>query len=443
MIGAANMRKNMERGLAKFFRKASEYLIYLFVFILPWQTKLILQSGENSYSEISFYVSQALLLLILILFLGQHTREKECEGQCRPVLYALLSFAVFCLVSIFFASDKVLAFYHYFILLLGLSLFFIIRFGTTPRSYQDPLLSREYLLFSFLSGVFLHAILGIYQFLSQSAPACKYLGLAAHNPATLGTAVIETANGRWLRAYGGLDHPNILGGVLVISLILAACVLAKKKMLNSRRQVWSSVLLFIFYFVALYALFFTFSRSAWLALIAGFIVLLVIFIINKDRWILGRFLVLVFFSCFLIFLAALPFQDLVSTRLNADTRLEQKSITERVSYFSQAGELLQGNSLTGVGIGNYSRELALSDSNKKPAWDYQPVHNSFLLLLVENGVFAFSAFLVFVFFLIKNEKKETFALPVVTAFFVLMMLDHWLISLPFGVLFLFLLLGLI
>ncbi len=437
------MQKNMDKGLTKFLRKTSEYLIYLFVFILPWQTKLILQPGENSYSEISLYVSQALLLLILILFLSQSTKEKECESECRPVLYALLSFAVFVFISIFFALDKFLAFYHYFVILSGLCLFFVIRFCTMARNYQDPLLSRVCLLYSFLSGVFLHAILGIYQFLTQSTPVCKYLGLAAHNPAALGTAVIETANGRWLRAYGGLDHPNILGGVLAIALIMAACVLAKKKMLNSRRQVFESVFLFIFYFVALYSLFFTFSRSAWLALFVGFIVLLIIFIINKDKWILGRFLALIFFSSFLIFLAVLPFRELVATRLNADTRLEQKSITERVSYFSEAGKLLQNNSLTGVGVGNYSLDLASLDNNKKPAWDYQPVHNSFLLFLVENGVFAFSAFLVFIFFLIKNEKKETFALPVIAALFILMMLDHWLISLPFGIFFLFLLLGLI
>lgn len=443
MTGAVNMPKNMEKGLAKFLRKTIEYLVYLFIFILPWQTKLILQPGENSYLEISFYVSQAILLLVLLLFLGKKTREKECEGECRPVLYALLSFALFSLVSIFFASDKLLAFYHFFVLLSGLSLFFIIRFGTMPRSYQDPLLSRAGLLISFLSGVFLHAVLGIYQFLSQSAPACKYFGLAAHDPAVLGTAVIETANGRWLRAYGGLDHPNILGGVLAISLILTACVLAKKKMLNSRQQIWASVLLFVFYFVGLYALFFTFSRSAWLALLAGFAVLLVVFIVNKDKWVLGRFLALIFFSLFLVGLVVLPFQDLVSARLNAQTRLEQKSITERLSYFSQARDLLSEHALTGVGVGNYSLAVSSSDENKKPAWDYQPVHNSFLLLLVENGVFAFSAFLVFAFFLIKNERREMFALPLVAALFTLMMLDHWLISLPFGILFLFLILGLI
>jgi len=437
------MQKNMETGFAKFLRKTTEYLIYLFIFILPWQTKFILQPGETNYSEISLYFSHALLLLILVLFLGQHAREKECDSDCRPVLYSLLALVFFSFVSIFFAPDKILAFYHYFIILSGLSLFFIVRSGTMPRSYQDPLLNKIYVVYSLLASVFFQAVLGIYQFLSQSTFACKYLGLATHDPATLGTAVIETASGRWLRAYGGLDHPNILGGVLAISLIFAAYLLAKKKMLNSRQQVWSSILLFIFYFVALYALFFTFSRSAWLALLIGFIVLLIVFIVNKDKWILGRFLALIVFSIFLVALAIFPFQDLVSARVNVQTRLEQKSITERIAYVFEAKDLLQNHVLTGVGVGNYGQALSLKDGNKKAAWDYQPVHNSFLLILVENGFFAFLSFFVFVFFLIRNGRKEMFMFPIIAAIFMLMMFDHWLISLPFGIIFLSLLLGLI
>lgn len=433
----------METSLAKFLRKTTEYLIYLFVFILPWQTKFILRPGETNYSEISLYFSQALLLFILILFLGQRSQKKEDDKEYRPILYSLVALVIFSFISIFFAPDKLLAFYRYFIILSGLSLFFVVRLGTRSQNYQDPLLDKVYLIYSFLTGVFFHATLGIYQFLSQSTFACKYLGLAVHDSATLGTAVIETANGRWLRAYGGLDHPNILGGVLVIALIFAAYLLAKKKMLNSRQEIWSSILLFVFYFIALYALFFTFSRAAWLALLISYLVLLLIFIINKDKWIIGRFLALMVFSVFLVILAAFPFQDLVSARVNVATRLEQKSINERITSISEAEDLLQNHVLTGVGVGNYSQALNLRDENKKAAWNYQPVHNSFLLILAENGLFAFLSFLVFMFFLIRSKQKEMFMFPILAAFFVLMMFDHWLISLPFGILFLSLLLGLI
>ena len=49
--------------------------------------------------------------------------------------------------------------------------------------------------------------------------------MAVHKAEELGTSVVETvgADGlgeRWLRAYGGLDHPNILGGILAVALLL-------------------------------------------------------------------------------------------------------------------------------------------------------------------------------------------------------------------------------
>jgi O-antigen ligase len=227
----------------------------------------------------------------------------------------------------------------------------------------------------------------IYQFFTQSAPACKYLGLASHNPADLGESVVETISGRWLRAYGGFDHPNILGGVLAISLILVAYLLAKKKILNGSRQIWSSIFLFVFYFVGLYALFFSFSRAAWIALIVGLLVLLITLICFYDKWVLGRFIALIFFTLVLAGIVALPFQELVSARIEVETRLEQKSINDRYTYLLESRELLKNNFPFGVGIGNYHTALSLADNNKKAVWDYQPVHKFlFYVLFTETGL---------------------------------------------------------
>jgi O-antigen ligase len=95
-----------------------------------------------------------------------------------------------------------------------------------------------------------------------------------------------------LRAYGGLDHPNILGGVLVFALLLSAFLLARKKIINSRIEVWGLILLFFSYFFALIALFFTFSRTAWLAYLIGMVILAVTLIKREDSWVGGRFFAL-------------------------------------------------------------------------------------------------------------------------------------------------------
>ncbi|MFA5109503.1 MAG: O-antigen ligase family protein [Patescibacteria group bacterium] len=434
----------MDKKLTKFLRTALEYSFYLFVFLLPWQTKLILRPAAINFNEISLYAGQLLLLVILIIFFIRKIRRREADGKITALWVSLVAAEVFVLVSFFFAPDQILAFYHYVLILMGIGLFYLLREETTTDDAGgERCLDRFKIIYSFLASLFLQAILGIYQFLSQSAPICKYLGLAGHDSNILGTAVVETASGRWLRAYGGLDHPNIFGGVLAIALILVAYLLARKKIIRSVREVGESIFLFVFYFVALFALFFSFSRAAWLALVAGLLVLLITLIIQKDRWILGRFLALMFFSVVMIMIVAVPYRDLIQTRLTGAGRLEQKSLVSRWQYLDESESLIREKGLFGGGIGNYSLILEKRDASAKNPWDYQPVHNVFLLLWAEAGIGALLFFAAFLFCLIKKDRQAAYSAAVFTAVIILMLFDHWLLSLPFGVLFLFLVLGLI
>ncbi|MHB8903756.1 MAG: O-antigen ligase family protein, partial [Patescibacteria group bacterium] len=370
-------------------------------------------------------------------------RSKESDESTSGVWYFLAGLELFVFASFFVAVDQTLAFYHYLIFLEVIGLFYLLREGTLFKSYAEPYLNKTVIIYVFLSSIFFQAILGIYQFLTQSTFAFKYLGLAYHNPEDSGVAVIEAASGRFLRAYGGFDHPNIFGGVLVVSLILAAYFLAKKKVLNSNKEIFESIFLFIFYFSSLFALFFTFSRTAWMAYIAGLVAILISFIINKDRWMIGRYLALIFFSAVFLFIIASPYRDLLAVRIKADTRLEQKSINERQMYFAQSETLIKSQPFLGVGVGNYISELNHRDKNKQPAWINQPVHNCFLLIFSENGIFALIFFLGFLIALILKDRRETFSWAIIVALIILMMFDHWLISLPSGILFLFFILGLI
>jgi len=427
----------------KFFQKSTEYFFYLFIFLLPWQTKLVLRPSDTNFNEISLYASHLVLLLALICFFTHKIKRRNQVEIISQFWYFLIGLELFILFSFFFASDQVLAFYRYVLFLVSLGLFYLLREGFQKGIYEDCCLNKIKVIYSFLISIFLQAILGIYQFLTQSSFACKYLGLAAHSPDSLGASIIETASGRWLRAYGGLDHPNIFGGVLAICLIIAAYLLAKKKMLNSAKEVWSSILLFIFYFFALFALFFTFSRAAWLALVIGLIIILVRLIIQKDRWILGRYIALLFFSIILISIISFSYSDLISTRWHMNSRLEVKSLTERQEYLDQSRKIIQKNWLFGIGPGNYIHHLISQNKSISSIWSYQPVHNVFLLIWAEHGLFALLFFILFLIFIIKKDSRKDFSWAVFSALIILMLFDHWLWSLPFGIMFLFLFLGLI
>lgn len=425
----------------KSLRRLTETFLLLFVFLLPWQTKLILRPDTNNFTEISLYASHLVLLLALICFFTYQLIRRDNEKKTPPVWYFLAILEIAVLVSFFFAPDATLAAHRYFVFLGGLGLFYLLREGMNHVAYQESCLNRTRALYVFLASVFLHASLGIWQFLNQKTFAAKYLGIASHDPQMLGTSVVETINGRWLRAYGGLDHPNILGGVLVFALLFSAFLLARKKIINSQIHVWGLLLLFLSYFTSLVALFFSFSRTAWLAYVIGMICLLVVIIKNEDRWVLKRFLALSFFSVILFILAVFPYRELIFTRIDVATRLEKASLTERVDYLSDAEAMIKKNPLFGVGTGNYLRETVL---NGRPNnYLNQPVHNAFILAFAESGLFAFLGLILFLSFLARDSRKQSFSLAVVVAMVILMMFDHWLLSLPFGILFFFFILGLI
>lgn len=438
----------MKKILNKHITKLLNFAFYLFVFSLPWQTKLILRAAESNFNEISLYFSQILLLIFLFLYLVYkllHKGEVERRGH-NLSLYFFLSFLLLSSLSFFISTDKALCAYHFLVILSGVALFTVLKEGFSTSAYVDSIFNKTKVFFIFLGSMFVHVFLGIYQFLTQSSFAFKYLGLAAHNPADLGVSVVESSSGRWLRSYGGFDHPNIFAGVLVVSIILAAYLLSKKKLIRTRKEIAESLFLFVFYFFSILALLFTFSRSAWLSLVVGLVFLFIFLLFKKEKWPLGRLAALMVFSLLLTSLIVFSYKDLFLTRFEVSSRLEQKSLIERNEQLTLNKELLADNWLIGLGLGNYNRVLRekdLSQGVKKADWEYQPVHNSFLLILSEVGVFAFIFFIAALISIFYRGREEAFAWSLMISLIFLMLFDHWLISLPFGLIFFFFVLGII
>lgn len=429
----------------RYWRKFIEILFLIFIFILPWQTKYIWRAGVNNFLEISFYLSQILLVvifLIAIIYLLRNYSKNNLEFKTiDPIWYLFGILEVMILVSTFFASDKLLSAYHYGIFLLGFILYFLLQTGFKNYSYNEGFLNRSRVGLSFLLSLFLQSILAIYQFLSQRTFAFKFLGLAQHDPQNLGVSVIETSTGRWLRAYGGMDHPNIFGGVLVFGLLFSIFLLISTKIISSKREKWLLISLFVTYFLSLSALIFTFSRSAWLAFFVALFVLAILLFFQAEKAVFIRFLFISIFSIVFFALTLFAYQDLLITRIKGNTRLEQISIKERQEQLDTSLTLIQGNFAFGVGPGNY---LLASQQDVSTNLDYaQPVHNAFLLLFAESGIGALTILLSIFYFFGRYKKEQTLSLPFLIALIILMMLDHWLISLPFGILFLFFVLGMI
>ncbi len=433
--------------MKKFLDKNFKYLFYAFVFVLPWQTRLFLYSGQikNEYSEfisISLYVSDIILMLLLsaaaVIFYSKRGKFFTVDKKIGKIIWSLAGLDVIFLLSAFLAVDHRAAFYRYALFLAGAVLFVIMR---ESSHFKIKKISVIYVL---LSSLFLHACLGIYQFLTQSTFACKYLGLASHIPYALsGESVLENSSGRWLRAYGGFDHPNIFGAMMVLGVIFSVYLLIKKE----QHKKWLNLNL-SFLFIFILALFFSFSRGSWLALLAAGVVWILVeyrrAIFSARLEFLRRPLFWGILVLLLIFFA--QYGNLVTTRVSGTDRLEIKSVAERVSYLQDTKNLLQQHWLLGVGPGNYV--VAVSKINPaQPFWYYQPVHNFFLLLWSELGIFALFFYLGFLFFILWPlsiaRRANGFSLALATAVIMFMMFEHWLFSLHFGILMGWLLWGLI
>ena len=499
----------------KYLSRTIEYGLYLLVFLLPLQTRWIikpgvLNNGPWEYGTYSLYGTDILLIAVLLLFVIYRFFDvSNFKFQISNLLIFGLVLASG--VSVWFAADRTLALYKFGWLIMGVGLYWLIR-----RAGYD----RARLVWSLILGVSLQAGLGIWQFLSQATFSSKWLGLARHLSGDLGTSVIEAvgADGigeRWLRAYGGLDHPNMLGGVLAVAILLLIGEIIRLGKVNFRFSIFDFRIVKKFQIsdfppkadqpradkfqiksginkmgaikisqwlmlpVFTTGLFFSFSRSAWLALGVGLAVMAGLAMVGRNLKLQRGLAEIILAMGILSLILFSQYQNLIVARLGGQSRLEIKSNSERLASYQESWQVIKNNWLLGAGLGNYTLagynakmkicetaeygtvdiarnyEKANQECQKISGYYYQPAHNVFLLVWAETGgvgVLFFAIMIIYAFVRLLRlqpqfkklglDPRNDSGAVILIALIVLMSLDHWLFSLHFGVLFFWLTLGL-
>jgi O-antigen ligase len=226
------------------------------------------------------------------------------------------------------------------------------------------------------SALFMQIMIGFWQFSDQATAFLKPLHLnwpGNLTAAVQGASVVQLADGiRWLRVYGTLPHPNILGGLVFVFL----CGLATLYLNQRNRQIG----LLCLFGLGVVLLILTFSRSSWLAF-AIFGVLLAIFSGRFDR---RRLLMLLLVTLISLAIFAFPLHDLIFARTGgSDAGTETFSTIARTWLTQQGLEFFRERPLLGWGIGSFILELS-----QRAGYGYiiEPVHNIPLLVISELGL---------------------------------------------------------
>lgn len=229
----------------------------------------------------------------------------------------------------------------------------------------------------------LQAVIGLLQFTQGRSLGLQRLGEVVLDPAWSGISVVAVGAERWLRAYGLAQHPNLLGGCLMVCLLL----LVGYALGRSRVERLALTALFG---LGLAGLLVTFSRAAWLGAMVGGAVMMALLSLTraqrKSAWRAVVPFLAVALVAVVVFVATSG--RLLVPRLGlASQGTEIRSVEERAVLMDGALALIRRRPSLGVGLGNFPVALYRLVPETVAAYpSYQPVHNVLLLLTAELGL---------------------------------------------------------
>jgi len=329
----------------------------------------------RDYTDFLVFASDIFLVLTLTLWVAALLLYPRRLTAGPPVLSLPIAvITLLSLVSVSFSVDTPLSLYHVLrlFLLAGLYLYVL-----------DQINSLGALILPVALQIFIQTTVGIGQTLQQRSLGLASLGELALDPAWSGISIVWSEGTRYLRAYGLSDHPNILGGCLAFSLVLLigwyATAPAKWHVLTSSIVVLGALGLFL-----------TFSRSAWLALSGGLLLVgVMLFKTGQHRgwrnWLNLNLAVLIVMVPFIW-----QHAGYLGVRLNWQSSFSQvshesRAVHERLALNSVANQVFAGHALSGVGVGTFP--VALRQQNPDFPFDYQPPHVALLEVAAELGIF--------------------------------------------------------
>jgi O-antigen ligase len=378
-----------------------------------------------TYTDALFFLADGLVLLAVIFWLCVKLNSRI---PLSSFLFFPTSFCLWVFLSTLWSREVHTSLYvSLHILLIFL---FILSLRDWPHVWKS-------VLFGFCAALSIQFLTGMVEFSKQSTAFLASFNLNWPGPldsSIRGASVVQLPDGEsFLRAYGTLPHPNILGGFALILLLGPIAFFLRKEKPNN------FYLLLLIPGVSLLAL--TFSRSAWLALIFFSLVL-----IWKPNYFDRKRLAILLAMIVISFVGTLfPYRQLVQARtLNTTSHSEEFSFIGRAWLSQEAIKMIREYPFTGVGIGSFIIELS---KHAGEGYVIEPVHNFLLLAGSELGIpgllLVIALLISLIYHLFKAQNPNAIlAGATLTGLGVISLFDHYLWTLAPGRLMLGLVIGL-
>ncbi len=388
--------------------------------LLPFSKKILLYQSPLSTVSSDFtahfmFLAEPLLWLAVLFFFKKARTTAVPYGEIA--LQWFLVVIALSLPSFFVANDTLLS---------GITLFRFIE--TAVFSYMIAhvdLQETRNIAFFFALGLGIQGVVAAKQFLSQHPLGLSWLGESPLLYDSFNTATLQSGTETLLRSYGTLLHPNILGGFGAVGLIIFLGSFAR----NTSRK-WLNILLSG---LMTLGVFFSFSRSAILALCGG---LFILFLFQwKDRFFLYNALTV----CGFLLVLSTMFPYFSARFYQAHTEN-----TQRTDQYQQVLAHTQEYPL-GVGLGNSVLFQEKKGTTAPFLWNLQPIHNTFLHIGFETGIPAFLLFVLgYIWLFIKSVvTRQGHNIALLASITPLLLFDHYLVTSFQGMMLLGLVIGIV
>jgi len=397
----------------------TNYFFLIIVVFLPFQFAL------NISDNVDLVTTRILVPVLFLLWLVKSMAQKKIWIPNRAEMWLIASFLFLSALSLFLGRDASAGFRKLFYFFSIFPVFFV-----AADIFREDKWRRRAVLAAIFSGTIAAAI-GLFQFIfSFVAGIDKSVKIwESLAPQILGNSFgkIVAANSSWLVSVGGATRMRAFGFfpdphnfAFFVNLCLFAGLgyfFSQKKMAS---KIWIGAVLALM--VAAVGL--SFSRGAYLGLLAGGIFFALIFL--KRSVMLGKALVAIAAIFVLIFFFN---SNVITQRLVSSFNLKEGSNAERYKNWVQAAEIIQDNPLGGVGLGNYARAVDPTAADRSSIY----AHNLFLDIAAETGILSAIIFLLLILISIWRNIKNNSMLNLgiaagLAAFFVHSIFDTALYS---------------